>query len=286
VRFALIDEAKKEFPVHRLCHVLGISQSGYFAWKGRRACRRQHEDMVLLAHVRSAFALSHGTYGSPRMTRELQDSGLAVGRRRTARLMRENGLRARQKRRFKRTTDSNHKSPVAPNLLDQDFSAEGPDQKWGSDISYIWTREGGLYLAVVIDLFARRVVGWAVADRLHQELALDALCKALIMRRPAPGLIHHADRGSQYCSTDYQAELRKHGILISMSGKGNCYDNSMVESFFKTLKSELVWRTMFETRQDAERAIGRYIDGFYNPVRRHSALDFTSPIQFERMAAN
>jgi putative transposase len=284
--FALIDEAKEEFPVHRLCRVLGVSQSGYFAWKGRPACRRQHEDMVLLAQVRSAFALSHGTYGSPRMTRELQANGLAVGRRRTARLMRENGLRARQKRRFRRTTDSHHAWPIAPNLLDQDFSADGPDQKWGSDISYIWTREGWLYLAVVIDLFARRVVGWAVADRLHRELALTALRKALIMRRPAPGLIHHADRGSQYCSMDYQAELRKHGILISMSGKGNCYDNAMVESFFKTLKSELVWRTMFETRPDAERAIGRYIDGFYNPVRRHSALDFTSPAQFEKMVAN
>ncbi|APT59740.1 transposase [Roseomonas gilardii] len=286
MRFALIDAAKEEFPVHRLCSVLGVSQSGYFAWRGRPACRRQHEDMVLLAHVRSAFTLSNGTYGSPRMTRELQDSGLAVGRRRTARLMRENGLRARQKRRFKRTTDSHHAWPVAPNLLDQDFSAEGPNQKWGSDISYIWTCEGWLYLAVVIDLFARRAVGWAMADRLHRELALTALRKALIMRRPTPGLIHHADRGSQYCSADYQAELRKHGILISMSSKGNCYDNAMVETFFKTLKSELVWRTMFETRQDAEQAIGRYIDGFYNPVRRHSALDFTSPAQFEKMAAS
>lgn len=286
MRFALIDAAKEEFSVHRLCSVLGVSQSGYFAWRGRPACRRQHEDMVLLAHVRSAFTLSNGTYGSPRMTRELQDSGLAVGRRRTARLMRENGLRARQKRRFKRTTDSHHAWPVAPNLLDQDFSAEGPNQKWGSDISYIWTREGWLYLAVVIDLFARRAVGWAMADRLHRELALTALRKALIMRRPTPGLIHHADRSSQYCSADYQAELRKHGILISMSSKGNCYDNAMVETFFKTLKSELVWRTMFETRQDAEQAIGRYIDGFYNPVRRHSALDFTSPAQFEKMAAS
>lgn len=286
MKFALIDAAKEEFPVHRLCRVLGVSQSGYFAWKGRPACRRQHEDMVLLAHVRAAFALSHGTYGSPRMTRELQDSDLAVGRRRTARLMRENGLRALQKRRFRRTTDSHHAWPIAPNLLDQDFSADGPDRKWGSDISYIWTREGWLYLAVVIDLFARRVVGWAVADRLHRELALTALRKAITMRRPVPGLIHHADRGSQYCSMDYQAELRKHGILISMSGKRNCYDNAMVETFFKTLKSELVWRTMFETRQDAEQAIGRYIDGFYNPVRRHSALDFTSPAQFERMAAN
>jgi putative transposase len=286
MRFALVDVAKEEFPVRRLCHVLGVSQSGYFAWKDRPACRRQHEDMVLLAHVRSAFARSHGTYGSPRMTRELRDNGLAVGRRRTARLMRENGLKARQKRRFKRTTDSHHAWPVAPNLLDQDFTASGPDEKWGADISYIWTREGWLYLAVVIDLFARRVVGWAVGDRLHRDLALAALRKALVMRHPPAGLIHHSDRGSQYCSIDYQAELRKHRILISMSGKGNCYDNSMVETFFKTLKSELVWRTVFDTRQEAVQAIGRYIDGFYHPIRRHSALDFTSPNQFEKMAAD
>ena len=285
MRFALIDGAKKEFPVHRLCHVLGVSQSGYFAWKGRPACRRQHEDMVLLAHVRSAFALSHCTYGSPRMTRELQDSGLAVGRRRTARLMRENGLRARQKRRFKRTTDSNHNSPVAPNLLDQDFSAERPNQKWNADISYVWTREGWLYRAVVLDLFARRVVGWAVGDRLHEELDLEALRKALTMRQPPAGLTHHADRSSQYCSIEYQAASRKHGIRISMSGKGNCYDNSVVETFFKTLKSELVWRTVFQTRAEAREAIGRYIDGFYNPVRRHSTLDYVSPVQFERLAA-
>jgi transposase InsO family protein len=283
--FGLVDEAKKEFPVHRLCRVLGVSQSGYFAWKGRPACRRQHEDMVLLAHVRSAFALSNGTYGSPRMTRELRDDGLPVGRRRTARLMRENGLRARQKRRFTRTTDSLHAWPVASNLLEHDFTAAGPDEKWGADISYIWTKEGWLYLAVVIDLFARRVVGWSTADRLHRDLALAALRKAVVMRRPAAGLIHHSDRGSQYCSMDYQAELRAHGILISMSRRGNCFDNAMVETFFKTLKSELVWRTAFETRDDAAVAIGRYIDGFYNPIRRHSALDFTSPAQFEKIAA-
>lgn len=286
MRFQLIDAAKKEFPVQRMCKVLGVSQSGYFAWKDRPACRRQRDDMVLLAHVRSAFSLSNGTYGSPRMTRELQDQGLRVGRRRTARLMRENGLRARQKRRFKRTTDSLHAFPVAPNLIDQDFSADRPDEKWGADISYLWTREGWLYLAVVIDLFARRVVGWAVSDRLHKELALEALRKALAIRRPDAGLIHHSDRGSQYCSIDYQAELKRHGILISMSGKGNCFDNAMVETFFKTLKSELVWRTVFQTRAEARQSIGRYIDGFYNPVRRHSALDFVSPAQFERQTAS
>jgi transposase InsO family protein len=285
MRFSLIDQAKAAFPVQRLCKVLGVSQSGYFAWKHRLASGRQRGDMVLLAHIRSAFALSNGTYGSPRMTRELQDDGHRVGRRRTARLMRENGLRARQKRRFKRTTDSHHAWPVAPNIIDQDFTAERPDEKWAADISYIWTREGWLYLAVVIDLFARRVVGWAVADRLHHDLALAALRKALVMRRPAAGLIHHSDRGSQYCSIGYQAELRRHGILISMSGKGNCFDNAMVETFFKTLKSELVWRTVFQTRCEAEQAIARYIDGFYNPVRRHSALDFISPVQFERRAA-
>jgi transposase InsO family protein len=285
MRFRLIDQAKKEFPVARLCKVLGVSQSGYFAWKDRPASRRQREDVTLLAHVRSAFAQSSETYGSPRMTRDLQDDGFAVGRRRTARLMRENGLYARQRRRFKRTTDSRHSWPVAPNIIDQDFAAGRPDEKWGADISYVWTREGWLYLAVVIDLFARRVVGWAVGDRLHRNLALAALRKALTMRRPSKRLIHHSDRGSQYCSIDYQSELRRSGILISMSGKGNCYDNAMVETFFKTLKSELVWRTTFLTRSDAERAIARYIDGFYNPVRRHSALDFLSPAQFERRAA-
>lgn len=237
-----------------------------------------------MAHIRSAFTLSNGTYGSPRMTRELQDEGLKAGRRRTARLMRENGLMARQKRCFRRTTDSRHGFPVAPNLLEQDFSATRPNQKWNADISYVWTNEGWLYLAVVLDLFARRVVGWAVSDRLHKELALEALRKALVIRQPSAGLTHHADRGSQYCSIEYQAALRKHGIRISMSAKGNCFDNAVVETFFKTLKSELVWRTVFQTRAEAKEAIGRYIDGFYNPVRRHSTLGYVSPAQFERMA--
>jgi putative transposase len=197
MRFALVDAAKKEFPVHRLCRVLGAGQGGYSAWKGRPACRRQREDMVLLAHVRSAFALSNGTCGSPRMAREPRDSGLSVRRRRTARLMRENGLKARQKRRFRRTTGSRHAGPVAPDLLDQDFTAAGPDEKWGADISCIWTRQGRLYLAVVIDLFARRVAGWSTGDRLHRDLALAALREALVLRRPSAGLIHYSDCGSQ-----------------------------------------------------------------------------------------
>ena len=233
MRFELIDRAKKEFPVQRLCKVLGVSQSGYFAWKDRPASRRQREDMVLLAHVRSAFALSNGTYGSPRMTHELCGEGLTVGRRRTARLMRENGLKARQKRRFKRTTDSEHAWPVAPNLIAQDFAATRPNQKWGVDISYVWTREEWLYLAVVIDLFSRRVVGWSVGDRLHRSLALAALRQALAIRRPQAGLIHHSDRGSQYCSTDYQAELHRHGVQISMSAKGNCHDCECMDAAWR-----------------------------------------------------
>ena len=285
MKFRFIDAAKKDFPVQRLCKVLGVSPSGYFAFKSRPSCRRRRDDMALLVSVRSAFALSNGTYGSPRMTHELQDGGLAVGRRRIARLMREAGLQARRKLRFKRTTDSLHSFPVAPNLLAQDFAASGPNEKWGADISYVWTKEGWLYLAVVIDLFARRVVGWATSDRLRKELPLAALRRALVMRRPPKGLIHHSDRGSQYCSIHYQAELKKHGVLISMSGKGNCFDNSMVETFFKTLKAELVWRTVFQSRAEADVSIGRYIDGFYNPVRRHSAIDFVSPIEFENAIA-
>lgn len=200
--------------------------------------------------------------------------------------MRENRLRARQKRRFRRTTDGHHAWPVAPNLLDQDFTVAGPNEKWGANISDIWTKEGRLYLAVVIDLFAHRAVGWSTGDRPHRELALAALRTAVVMRSPASGLVHHSDRGRQYSSVDYQAELRAHGILTVMSGRGNHFDNAMVETFFKTLKSELVGRTTFETRADAAAAIGRYIDGFYTPILRHSALDFTSPAHFEKMAAS
>ena len=239
MRVHLIGAAKEEFPVMGLCHVLDVSPSSYFAWRSRPASARQREDLMLLAPIRSAYALSHETDARPRMTRELQDEGIG-------RLMRENGLKARQKRRFKRTTDSHHAFPTAPNLLEQDFSAERPNQRWNADLSDVWTREGWLYLAVVLDLFARRVVGWAVSDRLHKELALEALRKALAIRRPGEGLTHQ-----------YQAALKAHGIAISMSGKGHCYDNSVVETFFTTLKSELVWRTVFQTRAEAKQAIRR-----------------------------
>jgi putative transposase len=205
MRFRLIDVAKEDFPVQRLCQVLGVSQSGYFAWKSRPASPRQREDLVLLAHIRAAFVLSNETYGSPRMTREVQDGGLNVGRRRTARLMRENGLKAWQKRRFKRTTDSHHAWPVAPNLIEQNFSAERPNQKWNADISSVWTSEGWLYLAIILDLFARRVVGWAVSDRLHKELALEALRKTLAIRQPGKDLIHHSDSKCALASCSWAA---------------------------------------------------------------------------------
>ena len=282
--FGFIEAEKASFPISRMCRALGVSQSGFFAWQERPACLRQQQDMVYLAHIRTTFALSNGTYGSPRMHRDLVDEGHEIGRHRTARLMRENRLIARQKRRFKRTTDSEHAWPVAPNLVAQDFTADGPDRKWGADISCIWTAEGWLYLAVVLDLFSRRVVGRATSDRLKRDLAVEALRRALVARNPAPGLVHHSDRGSQYCSVDYQALLRKRGILISMSGRGNCYDNSMVETFFKTIKSELIWPVAWQSRQQAEIAVARYIDGFHNPVRRHSSLGFQSPIAFERKA--
>jgi putative transposase len=281
MRFALIDAKKAEIPIETACTVLGVSISGYYAWKGRPASARQSDDMVMLAYIRAEFVTSNETYGSPRMHAELKELGLSIGRHRVARLMSENGLKARQKTRFKRTTDSDHGGPVASNVLDQDFTATAPDQKWGVDISYVWTAEGWLYLAIVLDLFSRRIVGWQLSDRMKRGLAMDALRRAIALRRPPPGLIHHSDRGSQYCSDDYRRLLLDHGFVTSMSGRGNCYDNAMVETVFKTIKSELVWRTAFTTRAEASRAIGRYIEGFYNPRRRHSSLGYVSPATFE-----
>lgn len=212
---------------------------------------------------------------------ELNEAGLAVGRHRVARIMHDNDLKARQKTRFKKTTDSDHGGPVAVNVLDQDFAAEAPNEKWGVDISYVWTNEGWLYLAIVLDLFSRRIVGWAMSDRMKRGLAMDALQRAITLRRPKPGLIHHSDRGSQYCSADYQKLLERYGFVASMSGCGNCYDNAMVETVFKTIKIELVWRWAFYTREEASDAIGHYIEGFYNPRRRHSAIRYMSPAAFE-----
>jgi putative transposase len=279
--FALIDARKAKIPIETACAALGVSVSGFYAWKNRPASSRQSDDLVMLAHIRAEFVTSNETYGSPRMHAELQEQGLSIGLNRVARLMSENGLKARQKTRFKKTTDSDHGGPVADNLLDQDFEATAPDQKWGVDISYIWTAEGWLYLAIVLDLFSRRIIGWQLSDRMKRGLAMTALRRAIALRQPPPGLIHHSDRGSQYCSDDYRRMLRDHGLVSSMSGRGNCYDNAMVESVFKTIKSELIWRTAFATRDEASTAIGQYIEGFYNPRRRHSSLGYVSPATFE-----
>ena len=279
--FALIDAKKADVPVETACAVLNVSVSGFYAWKNRPASKRQTDDMVLLAHIRAEFATSNETYGSPRMHAELTESGLGVGVNRVARLMSENGLKARQKTRFKRTTDSDHSGPVAKNVLDQDFTADAPDQKWGVDISYVWTAEGWLYLAIVLDLYSRKIVGWSMSGRMKKGLAMEALRRAIILRQPPPGLVHHSDRGSQYCSDDYRQILRDHGFVASMSGRGNCYDNAMVETVFKTIKTECVWRAAFGSRIEASNAIGLYIEGFYNPQRRHSSLGYKSPAAFE-----
>lgn len=241
--------------------------------------------MVILAHIREQFALSLGSYGRPRMTEELKDLGLSVGHRRVGRLMRDNDIKVSRTRKFKATTDSNHGFNIAPNLLTRDFSADQPNQKWAGDISHVWTKEGWLYLAVILDLHSRRVIGWAVSDRLKQDLAIRALTMAIALRQPPEGCIHHTDRGSQYCAHNYQKILREHGFRISMSGKGNCYDNAAVETFFKTIKAELLWQTSWPTRRDTETAIFQYINGFYNPRRKHSALNWKSPLAYERKAA-
>ncbi len=270
--------------VSKLCKLFGVGESGYYSWKSRSPCRRSRDLDVLTVHVRAAYEASNRTYGSPRITAELQAQGLAVGRHRVMQIMRANGLKVRPKKRFVRTTNSSHSYPVSPNRLGQNFKTFGPDEKWVADISYIWTSEGWLYLAVVLDLFSRRIVGWAVRDTLKTDLALEALQRALALRQPPHGLIHHSDRGIQYCSKRYQDLLKAHGILSSMSAKGNCYDNAPAESFFKTLKSDLVWRTVFASRQSAKRELEKYINAFYNSKRRHSALNFQSSIDYEKIA--
>lgn len=285
MRFAFIDAYEGPLSKRQLCRLFAVSERGLRAWRNRSPSQRQRDDMVLLAHIREQKRLSLGSYGRPRMTAELNELGFDVGERRVGRLMKENGIFAVRTKKYKRTTDSNHTFNVAPNLLDQDFSATGPNQKWAGDISYIWTGEGWLYLAVIIDLYSRRVIGWAVSDRMKRDLAIRALEMAINLRQPPPGCIHHTDRGSQYCSHDYQKILRKHHFKVSMSGKGNCFDNSVVETFFKTIKAELIWRHRWSTRRQVELALFEYINGFYNPRRRHSALAGKSPLAFEKMAA-
>jgi transposase InsO family protein len=241
-------------------------------------------DLLLLRHIQDIFVESRATYGSYRIHAELAEQGLGCGRKRVARLMRTYNLIPKTVRTFKVvTTDSNHTLPVAPNRLNQQFSADRPDQIWLADITYVPTLEGWLYLAVVLDLYSRRIVGWAMSDSLHRQLVIEALQMAIITRRPAPGLLHHSDRGSQYASDDYQALLTKNHMVGSMSRKGNCYDNAPVESFFGPLKTELVFHQQYATRTEARPDLFEYIEVFYNRFRRHSALGYKSPVKFEAL---
>jgi transposase InsO family protein len=262
-----------------------VTARGFRAWVARPLSARQRGDMKVLAHIREHDSLSLKSYGRPRMTMELKEAGLDVGERRVGRLMRINGIKPVRTRKHKVTTNSNHSLGIASNVLDGDFAADVPNQKWAGDISYIWTAEGWLYLAVILDLYSRRVIGWAVSDRMKRDLAIRALDMAAALRNPPLGCIFHSDRGSQYCAYDYQKKLQKYGLTPSMSGKGNCYDNASVETFFKTIKAELIWRHSWPTRRQAETAIFQYINGFYNPRRRHSYLGGISPLAFERKVA-
>ncbi len=284
-RFSFIDAHKKIYPIESLCRVMQVSSGGYRSWRTRPMSQRQRDDMVLLVHIREQYKLSMQSYGRPRMTEELQELGFDVSHHRVGRLMRQNGIKAVRTRKHKVTTDSNHSFNIAPNLLDRKFTASGPNQKWAGDITYIWTSEGWLYLAVILDLYSRRIIGWAASNRMKRDLVIRALEMAVALRQPPKGCIHHTDRGSQYCSNDYQKVLKKHDFQVSMSGRGDCYDNAVVETFFKTLKAELIWRNTWTTRRQTEIALFEYINGFYNPRRRHSTLGGKSPLAFERRAA-
>jgi len=267
-----------------MCRLLRVSASGYYAWRHRPDSTRMRENRKLLGEIGTIHAKSTGTYGSLRVRAELLDKGHDCGRHRVARLMRTAGIQGIPKRRFRRTTKSSPALPVVPNLLAQDFTAAEPNQRWVADITYIRTGEGWLYLAVVLDLYSRKVVGWSLSPRLQRDLVLEALKMAIGRRPPLPGLIHHSDRGSQYASHDFQKLLRDHGIACSMSGAGNCYDNAVVESFFALLKRERVYRQTYRTRAEATTDIFQYIEIFYNRERRHSCASLMSPEQFETAA--
>ena len=285
MRYAVITRHRGEFPVRLMCRVLEVTPSGYYASLKRPLSWHALIDEILMARVRIIHQESDETYGSPRVHRALQAEGLPASPKRVARLMREDGLVARPRKQYRvATTNSTHGDPIAPNLLGRrfDVNSVGLNRAWVADITYIPTREGRLYLAAVLDLGSRRCVGWAMRDTLEEELALSALRMAREARRPGPGLIHHSDRGSQYAANEYSAELTAYGMRASMSGKGNCYDNAVAESFFATLEFELLMQNDWRTREEARRAIFRYIETWYNPRRRHSTLGYVSPAEYEQ----
>jgi len=282
VRFRFIAAEKAVLPVRLLCRTLQVSRAGFYAWQARPSAPRARADHRLGLEIAAIHAESRQRYGSPRIHAELADRGCRTSRKRVARLMRVRGLAARRRRRFRVTTHSRHPFPIAPNVLARRFERAAPDQAWVTDITYIPTGEGWLYLAVILDLYSRFAVGWALSERITDALTLDALGLALARRRPPQGLLHHSDRGSQYASRDYQRVLAQHGIVCSMSRRGDCWDNAVAESFFATLKVELVHDAAWATRAAARTELFEYLEFFYNGQRRHSALGYLSPRAFER----
>ena len=277
----LIGSEKANYPVSLMCRALEVQRSSFYAYVKRSPSTRSLEDQQLVAEIRRIHRASRSTYGSPRVHAELKEKKIAIGRHRVARLMRKEGITARFKRPLRRTTESNHSFPTTQNLLARNFSIKEPNRAWVTDITYLRTEQGWLFLAVVIDLFSRRVVGWSMADHLRTELVLSALNMAKTQRTISPGLVHHSDRGCQYASNEYRKALSYAGIRCSMSRKGDCWDNAVAESFFGTLKTELAHRSRWKTRSHARTAIFEYIEVFYNRKRRHSYLGYLSPAQYE-----
>ncbi len=282
-RLAIRDHTER-FPVALMCRALAVSPSGYYAWATRPESRRTTANRRLVATIRVIHAESRRTYGSPRVHAALQAEGQQVGEHRVARLMRAGAIRAKTVKKWRATTDSAHPHPVAPNRLNRQFAVAAPNRVWAGDITYVWTSEGWLYLAVMLDLYSRRVIAWAMGSRLTQELAAEALTMALKCRQPTAGLLHHSDRGSQYAATLYREVLASQGITVSMSRRANCWDNAVVESFFHTLKTELVYQRRYTTRAEAKQEIFEWLEVFYNRTRRHSTLGYRSPTEFEAMA--
>ena len=283
MKYQFIEQYKQEFPVVVMCRVLDVSESGFYAWCKRPACQRTREDAQLREEIRQEFSVHQGRYGSPRLHAELRDRGRSIARKRVARLMREAGLCAKGKRRRVLTTRRDPSHPVAPNLLNREFTATEPNSKWVTDITYIPTMQGWLYLAVILDLYSRMVVGWSMSGNCDENLVERALDQAIARRHPSSGLLHHSDRGSQYTSQAYQRRLEQAGIHVSMSRKGNCWDNAAMESFFGTVKDECVGSTVYSSHDEARLALFTYIEGYYNRLRRHSTLGYVSPFNYEQI---
>jgi len=277
----MINKNTNQFSVRMMCRLLSVSPSGFYDWRDRPLSVRSQENAELAAKIKTIFDEEHSRAGAKRITKRLKTEDIAVGRHRVARIMRLHGWRAKAARKYKATTNSNHNLPVAPNLLQKDFTATRPNEKYVSDITYIWTEEGWLYLAVVMDLYSRMVVGWAMSERMTSKLVIDALQMALWRRKMPRDVIIHSDRGSQYCSHDYQAFLAYHGLICSMSKRGDCFDNAAMESWNHSFKVEAIHGEKFSTRADAKNHVFDYIDVYYNRKRLHSRLGYLSPVCFE-----